>query len=201
MRRSFMVSVLAAVAIQLGCQTQSGRSLSSFVDISEIPPPTNCQSGSKTIVCTKFDDGRGSETAQPIADKGLNFAWIGDLAKLYEYYEIQLGKEFEKDHAFKNLSFELQQILVVVDEQSTKAGRKVLISKMEKDGDGYIVYVDKWAPKTKGSGCKSFSKAITRPYHMVQIDKKLSFYGDARPEIKLVATQKYYKSPDGQLLE
>jgi hypothetical protein len=192
---------LAAACLIAGCRTAPAKVSASVLDLSGIPPAGDCQKKDQTISCSSFDQGKGSDTTQPIEDKGLQVTWIGDLAQLYEYYETQLGHEFEEGHEFKDLSFESEQILVVTDEQSVSSGRKIRITKIEKDGDGYAVYVDKWAPKKKGSGCKSFSRAISRPYHMVRLDKVLSFHGEERPEIKLVPTQNYYKCPSGQLLE
>ena len=194
--------LMLALGCLLGaCRTDPANLSATVVELAEVPTELNCQKTDAGIPCVSFDQGKGSDTAEALEEKGLQFAWIGDLAQLYAYYESQVGREFEKDHVFKKLSFESEQILVVADEQSTKAGRKIAITRIEKDGDGYLVYVDKWMPKKKGSGCKSFSNAVSRPYHMVQIEKSLTFHEESRPEVKLVPTQKYYKCPPGQILE
>jgi hypothetical protein len=198
----FQQFTIVAACLFAGCRTDSSSVSATIVDLSEISTDQNCKLDEGNVACAKFDQGKGSETALPIAEQALQFAWLGDLAQLYEYYELQLGQEFEPGHVFKNLSFETDQVLVVTDAQSPKSGRKVIITEIQRDGDGYKVFVEKWSPKKKGSGCKSFSQAISRPYHMVLIEKSLTFGEEGeRPEVKLVPVQRYYKCPPGKVLE
>lgn len=194
-------ALLAFVAGTSGCRTTAGMAKAQTFDLNAIPTNLGCQSGDGLMPCVSFDQGRGGDTSEPIEAKGLQTFWIGDLAQLYEFYEMQLGKEFDKEHSFAGLDLEVEQILVVADEQSLGLGKKIAVTKIEDDGDTKTVFVEQWIPTRKGSGCNFFSRAVARPYHMIKIKKELSFVDGRRPEIEINAKTKYYRCPNGEMIE